>query len=295
MKNILVIGGGSVGLCTAHYLRGSGCDVTIIERGVIGEGASLHNAGLIVPSHFIPLAAPGMVMLGLRWMLRPESPFYIKPRLDPDLLTWLWQFALASTARRTERAILLLRDMSVASLALYEQLAALRGMEFGFRKDGLLMLYRTGHGREGSLKSAEQASKIGIEARVLGRDGIHELEPGVDFKATGGVYYPWDAHLTPALFVDRLREHLIAQGVRFVGSTRVTGFVTRPSGITAVTTTGGTYAADEFVLAAGPWSPMIVRSLRLGIPMQPGKGYSVTVRNSPVRPLPLSPTMSPSS
>jgi D-amino-acid dehydrogenase len=284
MKNVVVIGGGAVGLCTAYYLRDSGCDVTVIERGAIGEGSSLHNAGLIVPSHFVPLAAPGMVMLGLRWMLRPDSPFYIKPRLDPDLLTWLWQFALASRAGRTERAIPLLRDMSFASLALYEDLAAAGGMDFEFRRNGLLMLFRTKHGRESSLKSAGQASRIGIEANVLDRDHLHELEPGVNFNATGGVYYPGDAHMTPALFVDLLRERVIAQGVRFAASTRVTGFVTRPLGITAVTTTGGTYAADEFVLAAGSWSAQIVRSLRLQIPIQPGKGYSVTLRNSPVRP-----------
>jgi len=284
MKHVLVIGGGAVGLCTAHYLRASGCDVTIVERGAAGEGSSLHNAGLVVPSHFIPLAAPGMVLLGLRWMLRPDSPFYIKPRLDPDLLTWLWQFALASTAGRAAKGMLLLRDMSIASLALYEDLAAAGPVDFEFRKNGLLMLFRTGHGRENSLKSARQASMIGIDARVLGRDQIHELEPGVHFNAAGGVYYPGDAHLTPALFVDRLREHVIAQGVRFVSSARVTGFVTRPSGITAVTTTGGTYAADEFVLSGGAWSPLIIRSLRLQIPMQPGKGYSVTVMNPPIHP-----------
>ena len=284
MKHVIVIGGGAVGLCSAHFLLTSGCDVTIVERGEIGEGASLHNAGLIVPSHFVPLAAPGMVMLGLRWMLRPDSPFYIRPRLDPDLLTWLWQFARASTAGWTERAMILLRDMSFASLALYEELSALRGMDFEFERNGLLMLFRTGHGRENSVKMASQASKIGIEANVLDRAQMEELEPGVIFNATGGVHYPGDAHLTPALFVDRLRDRLITQGVRFVGSSRVTGFVTRPLGITAVTTTGGTFAADEFVLAGGSWSPLIVRSLRVRIPMQPGKGYSVTVRNSPVRP-----------
>ena len=284
MKHVLVIGGGAVGLCTAHYLRASGCSVTIVERGEIGEGSSLHNAGLVVPSHFVPLAAPGMVMLGLRWMLRPDSPFYIRPRLDPDLLTWLWQFALASSARQTERAVILLRDMSIASLALYEELAARTDLDFEFRKNGLLMLFRTSHGREGSLKMAAQASRIGIEARVLSREALHELEPGVRFNAAGGVYYPGDAHLTPAMFVDSMREHVIASGVRFIHSARVTGFVTRPSGITAVTTTSGTYPADEFVLAGGSWSPLIVRSLRLRIPMQPGKGYSVTVKNPPVLP-----------
>jgi D-amino-acid dehydrogenase len=284
MKQILVIGGGAAGLCAAHYLRASGCDVTVVERGEIGEGSSLHNAGLVVPSHFVPLAAPGVVAQGLRWMLRPGSPFHIRMRLDPDLLTWLWQFARASRPRRSDRVIPLLRDLGTASLALYEDLAAIPGMDFQFRKNGLLMLFRTPHGRETLLKAARLASGIGIEADVLNRAQIQELEPGVSFSATGGVYYPGDAHITPAMFVESLRRRLIVQGVRFLGSTSVTGFLTRPSGIGAVRTTSGTMEADEFVLACGAWSPSVASSLRLRIPMQAGKGYSVTVKNPPVMP-----------
>jgi len=282
-KKIIVIGGGAVGLCAAHYLCEAGCEVTVLEMDSIGSGSSLHNAGLVVPSHFIPLASPGVLSLGLRWMLNPESPFYVKPRLDGELASWLWHFLVASTERRVERAMPLLRDMSQLSLSLFEDLAGLPQMEFGFQKRGLLMLWRTAHGRASTVKTAEQAKRIGIEARVLDRDGLHELEPGVRFNASGGVYYPGDAHLTPALFLEQLRELLARQNVQFFTSTRVTGFNTRPAAISSVRTTSGTFSADEYVLASGAWSPGVLKSLRIALPLEAGKGYSATVYQGAVR------------
>lgn len=279
----MVIGGGAVGLCAAHYLQGSGCDVTLLERGEIGEGSSLHNAGLVVPSHFVPLASPAALALGLRWMLSPESPFYIKPRLDPDLLGWLWLFARAARTTRVERAIPILRDMSVASQALYREIAAAGRFDFEYAARGLLMLFRTARGREGALKDAAHAERIGIEAQVVDADGIRALDPGLPLRARGGVFYPGDAHLTPALFVEGMRRDLSARGVQVRTSTTVTGFVTRPMGIAAVRTTGGEIAADEFVLAAGSWSPGLLSRLRVSMPLQPGKGYSITVSDPPVR------------
>ena len=282
-KHIVVIGGGAVGLCAAHYLQESGCDVTLLERGETGEGSSLHNAGLIVPSHFVPLASPGTLALGLRWMLSPESPFYLKPRLDGDLLGWLWHFAGAARKVRVERSIPILRDLSVASLALYRELAAAGRFDFQFAPQGLLMLFRTAHGRESMLKDAALAARIGIEANVLDERGLRALDPGLPLRAPGGVFYPGDAHLTPALFVDGLRRDLIARGVQVRTSTTVTGFVTRPMGIAAAKTTNGSFAADEFVLAAGSWSPGLLRQLRIALPVQPGKGYSITVSDPPVQ------------
>ena len=281
-KHIVVIGGGAVGLCAAHYLLESGCDVTLLERGEIGEGSSLHNAGLVVPSHFVPLATPATLGLGLRWMLSPDSPFYIKPRLDPDLLAWLWHFVRAARASRVEHTMPILRDMNVASQALYREIASAGRFDFEFRSQGLLMLFRTAHGREGALRDAERAGRIGIEARVLDGDGIRALDPGVPLRASGGVFYPGDAHLTPALFVEGLRLDLIARGVQVRTSTIVTGFVERPMGVTAVRTTAGTIAGDEFVLAAGSWSPGLLRRLRVTLPVEPGKGYSITVSDPPV-------------
>jgi len=282
-RHIVVIGGGAVGLCAAHYLRESGCEVTLVERGEIGEGSSLHNAGLVVPSHFVPLATPGTLALGLRWMLSPASPFYIRPRLDPDLLTWLWQFMRAARNARVEHSIPILRDMHLASLALFREIASAGRFGFEFNTRGLLMLFRSAHGREGSLRDASRAEKIGIEARVLDAEGVRALDPEVPLRALGGVFYPGDAHLTPALFVEGLRQDLISRGVQVRTSTTVNGFVTRPMGIAAVRTSAGPIAGDEFVLAAGSWSPGLLRQLRLALPVQPGKGYSVTVSDPPVR------------
>ena len=281
-KHIVVIGGGAVGLCAAHYLQSSGCDVTLVERGEIGEGSSLHNAGLVVPSHFVPLATPGTLALGLRWMLRPDSPFYIKPRLDGDLLSWLWHFTRAARNSRVEHSIPILRDMHLASLALFREMAATGRFGFEFTTQGLLMLFRSAHGRTGALRDAGRAARIGIEARVLDAQGIRALDPGAPLRAMGGVFYPGDAHLTPALFVDGLRRDLVSRGVQVRTSTTVTGFITRPLGVAAVRTTNGTIAGDEFVLAAGSWSPGLVRHLRVTLPVQPGKGYSITVSDPPV-------------
>ncbi|MEW6512133.1 MAG: FAD-dependent oxidoreductase [Bacteroidota bacterium] len=283
-RSILVIGGGAVGLCTAYYLNGAGCDVTVIDQGEIGSGSSLHNAGLVVPSHFIPLAAPGMVRMGLKWMFNPVSPFYIKPRLDVDLVRWLWLFAASCTAQHVGRTRALLRDMSHASLALYRELAHVPGMAFGFRRNGLAMLFRTEHGKRGAIAMAAQAKEIGVEARVLSRGELQELEPSVRFRASGAVYYPNDAHMNPALFLDQLRETLIGRGVRILTSTPALRFEQRLNGIQAVETPRGLLEADEFVLAGGAWSPEILRPLRLFLPLQAGKGYSLTVRHPSVLP-----------
>lgn len=283
-KHIAIVGGGIIGLCAAYYLQKSGCAVTVIEKGEVGSGSSLHNAGLVSPSHFIPLAAPGMVRTGLKWMLNPESPFYIKPRLDAELLSWLWRFAGACTAGRVRQAMPLLRDMSLLSLALFDDLARLEGMEFAYTRNGLLMLFRTEHAQKGSTATAAQAATIGIEARVLSAAELHDLEPDVSFSATGGVFYPHDAHLTPAMFIESLRDYLSRLNVRFMTSTTVLGFSTHMSAITAARTSRGSVAADEFVLAGGAWSPGILRQLQVRLPVQAGKGYSITVRNGEVHP-----------
>src|ERR1044071_6819878 len=131
-KKVLVIGSGVIGLSTAYYAAKKGHEVTVIDRlPEEHDGCSFGNAGMVAPSHFVPLAAPGMVALGLRWMWYPASPFYIKPRLDLELLRWGWRFYRASTAARVARAAPLLQDLSLASRACFEELAAKPGHDFG--------------------------------------------------------------------------------------------------------------------------------------------------------------------
>src|SRR6185295_7230626 len=122
MKHVLIIGGGVIGLSTAYYCARRGHRVTVLDRNPEQrDGCSFGNAGMVVPSHFVPLAAPGMVWRGLKWMWNPESPFWVKPRLDRELLDWGWKFWRASNQRQVTRAAPLLRDMPLASRAAFEE------------------------------------------------------------------------------------------------------------------------------------------------------------------------------
>jgi D-amino-acid dehydrogenase len=140
-KEIVICGAGVIGLCCAHYLRARGHEVTVVERGPEDrDGCSFGNAGMIVPSHFTPLAAPGMTALALKWMFDAKSPFYVRPRLSASLIGWGLRFMLAANEDHVARAAPVLRDLSLASRALFDELAATTGNEFGLVTRGLLML-----------------------------------------------------------------------------------------------------------------------------------------------------------
>lgn len=276
MKRVVVIGGGAVGLATAYVLRREGHSVTLLDRDRPGQACSLHNAGLLVPSHFVPMAHPGVITQGMKWMLDPASPFYIKPRLDPKLISWVWNFRKASTEAHVHRSMALLRDLCQESLRQVGELTGRDGLRFGLERCGLLMLFRTPAGRRACEEEAALASTLGVEAAVLDRDGLTKLEPAARFLATGGVYYPGDAYLSPSEFVDALAASIRAAGVDVRSQAPVTGLIIRQDRIAAAATAEGEIPGDEFVLAGGAWSPSILRGSGIRLPLQPGKGYSVT-------------------
>jgi len=281
-KRVIVVGGGIIGLCTAHYLRQDGAEVTVLEKGEVGSGSSSENAGLVTPSHFIPLAAPGVITQGLKWMLDPESPFYIKPRLDADLFRWVWKFRAASTDRQMRSVMPLLLQLARTSFSLYEDLARLKDCEFGFQKRGLLMVFDTERGRDHCVEEADHAHALGLEARVLDPRELAFLEPDIRIKASGAVFYPGDAHLSPTLFVEALTRHVLSQGVVVKTSVQALGFNTTSGRLSGVRTTDGTFEADDIVIAGGAWSPVLARTLGIRLLLQAGKGYSFTLRN-PIR------------
>lgn len=274
--HIVILGGGVIGLSSALACLKRGHRVTVIERDPQRRGASLGNAGMVVPSHFVPLAAPGMVAMGLKWMLSPESPFYIKPRLDWDLITWGLKFWRASTKAHVERSAPLLRDLSLASRKLYADLAEKE--DFGLVKKGLLMLCKTQHGLDEEAQTAKKARALGIPAEILDARATAELDPAVTMDIAGSVYFPQDCHLQPDRYVNTLLRLIRAAGGEVLDEVEVTGF--RKSGkrvVAALTSTGDEIAGDEFVLASGAWSPGLVRDLGLRLSMQAGKGYSLTL------------------
>jgi D-amino-acid dehydrogenase len=278
MKSILILGGGVIGLCTAYYCAQRGYKVTILERGGADhDGCSFGNAGMIVPSHFIPLAAPGMVALGLKWMWNPESPFYIKPRLDWDLLSWGWKFYRAATPAHSATSAPLLRDLHLASRACFEELSAILPADFGLTKKGLLMLCKTQHALDEEAKTAEKARSLGLPAEVLDARQAAALEPHVRMTIAGAVYFPKDCHLDPSAFMAALQQALAQTGVQFVWETEAEGWRTQGSQIEAVRTSKGEFTAEEYVLAGGSWSSDVAGDLDLNLPLQAGKGYSLTL------------------
>jgi len=281
-KHVVIVGAGVIGLCSAYYALRRGLKVTVVERLPRDrDGCSFGNAGMVVPSHFIPLAAPGMVSLGLRWMWNPESPFYIKPRLSWDLAAWGWHFWRASTLKHVQKSAPLLRDLSFASRECFEELAPL---EFGLERKGLLMLCRTEHGLDEEAATASLARELGVPADVLDAKQIATLEPGVAMNVAGGVYYPKDCHLNPRAFLSALQHELERKGVTFRWETEVKGWDSDAWKVNALRTNRGEVTADEFVVSGGSWSPDLLQGLSIRLPMQAGKGYSLTMQNPRVTP-----------
>ncbi len=278
-KSVIICGGGIVGLCSAYYLAREGYAVTLLERNAADhDHCALGSAGFISPSHVIPLSSPGMVWQGLKWMMNPRSPFYIKPRLDSDLLRWSWLFWRACNRRHVSRAAPILRDLCLGSRRLFEEIDEITGDVFEFKKEGLLNLCKTQEGLDHEANGlARLANELGIEARVLSSRQTAELEPGTRLEVAGSVYFPVDAHLTPWRFAQTLTTLLKEMGVRFQWSASVFGWRTDGRRIAAVQTTVGDLLADEFVLAGGSWSPSMLTGLGLRLPVQAGKGYSLTL------------------
>lgn len=276
--HVVIVGAGVIGLCTAYYCARRGFRVTVIDRhSARRDGCSFGNAGLVVPSHFVPLAAPGMVALGLKWMWQPASPFYIKPRWDFALFDWGFKFWRAANARHVERAAPLLKDLSLASRACFEELAALPGVDFGFVRNGLLMLCQSEATLHEESKAAERARALGLPAEVLDARQTAALDPGVRTAIAGAVYFPLDCHLAPDRFMAALQKQVELLGAEFVWNNEVADWRLGGRGIRAVRLGGREIEGEEFVLCGGSWSPELARRLGLSLPMQAGKGYSLTL------------------
>jgi len=280
-----IIGGGIIGLSSAWFLRKEGFEVTVVDARDLQEGTSHGNAGMIVPSHFIPLAAPGVIAKGIKWMFSPKSPFYIKPRLSLELLEWLWTFYRSCSAAHVERSMPVLRDYNLWSKQLYRELAAQPEFEFCFEQKGILMLFKEAKTEAEEFELADQAAELGLEAQKLSAEATRALEPGLKLDVRGSVYFPGDAHLYPNLLIRQLTAALKDQGVEFLTGATVTDFNAQNGKITHLKLSDGQQIpTTRVVLAAGSWSAGLMKKLGLKLLLQDGKGYSVTLSSPDKRP-----------
>ena len=276
--DILIIGGGVIGVSTAYFLAKEGVAVTVIDQGEIGAGSSYGNAGLLCPCLSTPIAMPGVLSQGMKWLLNAESPFYIKPRLDRELMRWLWQFRAHCTQAAMKTAVPLIRDLQRASLDLYRQLIDQEKLACHFSQTGGLALFRTAAGLAHGEHEVSEMQAFGLQMHMLDAAAARTLEPAIHPDIIGAVHYQEDAYLTPHLFVQGLQQSAAAAGADFMPNTEVLDFEVNNQQITAVNTTRGRITAKQVVLAAGAWSAPIAKAMGAPFPMQPAKGYSITVK-----------------
>jgi D-amino-acid dehydrogenase len=278
-KNIAIIGGGIVGLCSAYYLQKEGHQVTVFDKSDISHGASFVNAGILTPSHIIPLASPGMIAKGIKWMFNASSPFYIKPRFDLGFLKWAWYFHRASTKEKVEKAIPVIKEVNLLSRDLFEGVKASGDLgDFQLERKGLLMMYKTDAAGEEEMEVAERAKQLELEVQFLDKQQLHAIEPNVEIAAKGAIHYQCDGHATPTEFIPKMVKYLTQKGVIIKTNEEVFDINVSSQKINEIVTSKGAYKTDEVVLAAGSWSGLLSKKLNIKLPVQAGKGYAINVQ-----------------
>ncbi len=277
-KKVIVIGGGIIGLCSAYYLHKEGHQVTVIDQSNMDFGASYVNAGYLSPSHIIPLAAPGVMKKGIKWMFDPSSPLFIKPRLSSSFLRWVWAFNKSCSTKNVARGIPAIKDIAVLGQDLYSEIKKTENFDFQLEKKGLLMICQTQKMLEEEVQVAEIAKKEGLDVREIALTELKKMQPKVELNAKGAVLYECDAHTTPYTFMEEMKSYLKTSGVIIHKNEEVSDFTVQDQKITSISNASHTYIADEFVMAAGSWSKKLSEKLGINLLLEPGKGYRINCK-----------------
>lgn len=274
--DIAVIGGGVIGVAAALELARRGRSVTLLERDRVGHGSSFGNAGWLTPSLARPLAAPGQVRKALPWLLDPESPFYIKPRLSLSLATWLLGFVAAGRSQdRFQRGTQALVELSNWSVDAWEAFAARSTLPFGYARRGMVALYETQAGLDAGIKLARMSEPFGVPFEVWTPDQVRQNEPAVKGTQVGAIFYPRDGQCEPDKAVLALAEEARRAGVNIIEDAEVLRADGGTRSVQSLRTTRGYFQARHVLLAVGAWSGSLGRAFHLRIPMLGAKGYSL--------------------
>ena len=281
-KNVVVIGGGIIGLSSAYYLQQAGHKVTVLDKSDFMDNCSYGNCGYVCPSHFIPLATPGIVRQGLKWMLNSQSPFYVQPRLSRSLIDWGLKFMKSATKEHVERSAGPLKDIALLSQYEYEQQWLKRpDLEFAYQHKGLLEIFQTEAAAEHAHHTVEKAHELGLmDTQLLNREELQAKEPHTRINGLGAIFFRCDAHLYPDKLMRGLIRILLAAGVELLPHEEVRRFETGTGAIKKVVTQLHEFEADAVVLATGSWSREMAALLGTRLPLMPGRGYSITLEDS---------------
>jgi D-amino-acid dehydrogenase len=275
--NVTIIGGGVIGLCSAYYLQKEGYEITVIDRGDITDGCSFGNMGYMSPSHFVPLASPGIIAEGFKHMFSSSSPFYIKPRLNWDLMQWGYHFWKRSNAAMVKKNAPHLNNILQLSRGLINEMHIEIGDVFDMEEKGCLMMCKQQKTLDHEFHMADEAEKFGL--KTARKEAVQKLEPDVELNVAGAVLFKDDCHFNPGKMMIALKKYLENKGVQFQLNTTVTGFEKSNNIITSIITDKGKFDGEEFVVATGSWLPAVSKMMGIKLLLQPGKGYSHTYQH----------------
>lgn len=275
----VIIGGGIIGLCSAYYLQKKGWQVTVLDKGDLADNCSFGNAGMIVPSHFVPLASPGIVAQGIKWMFDSKSPFYVKPALSWRMASWGLKFIRHANKKNVNHGTPYLCNLNLLSSLLYNELASQPGFDFALEQKGIIMYYKTEKVGEEEIHLAEKARELGLNAEVLTTQQAQSLEPEVELDVAGAVHYHCDGHLYPKKLMEQLMRSITENGGIIKTNCAVTSMDKTNGSLTNVHVGSESFGADLFVITGGSWLPELCKMAGIHIPLMPGKGYSITALN----------------
>lgn len=283
--SVVIVGGGVIGITCAWYLHRDGWNVTVMDRAAIGGACSFGNCGLVCPSHVLPLTEPGAFKDAFQSIFKPNSPFRVKPQLNPRLWLWMLKFAGRCNRQSMLQAAEGIQSLLHSSMSEYHQLIEQAGLNCEWVEQGLLFAYQNKRALDAYAPTNELLSRQFNEpAKYLNGDELVQLEPALRENLAGAWYYQHDAHLRPNRLVQEMKRRLENEGARFLEQTepqKING-----TGATATSIQAGreTLAADAFLFACGAWTPMMSEFLGCRVPIQPGKGYSMTFRRPSICP-----------
>jgi D-amino-acid dehydrogenase len=287
-RTVLVVGGGAIGISAAYYLRRLGGDVTVVDQGQIGHGASFGNAGWIVPSLSRPLPAPGIMRDTLGMLTKKESPLYIRPRFSGSLARWFWEFSRASSATAYEAGVEALGRLNMRTMQLFDELHQDR-VDFPMFRRGLLFAFLSRSAAEKELNHLRASPDYGydIPLQTLTGEQLRQIEPALSTNVQGGFHAPNERHLEPVSFTAAVAKRFAELGGNIREHESVLGFETSGSRVTGVRTDAGVLHADFVLVATGAQSARLLKLLRLRLPLEGGKGYSFSIASESMPKHPL--------
>jgi D-amino-acid dehydrogenase len=276
-KRVIIIGGGIIGGFTAYYLLEKGWSVIVVDKDGFGQEASSGNCGLIVPNHILPLNSLGTMTKALRWMLTKDSPLYIKPRLDTGLIKWFCQFAWHARPKAILESATGRHALLQSSFRLYPEFIQAENVVCDWDMGGSLHIYRSARACKDYRNTDALLKRFNIQAESLDRQALRQLVPALGNGVSGGWLYRQTAHLRPERLLSELRRILLGRGVQILENCPVRGFQQHNDRAVSIVTKARKLCADAFVLATGAWAPEFEKILGCCLPIQPGKGYSITM------------------